>query len=55
MCDNFFDDDGIDALEMALILAVTEEMEEESKTPLSDQQLTPEQMLETPNDYLDEE
>lgn len=53
MC--FIDDDGIDALEMALILGITEEMEEESKTPLADQPLTFEQILETPNDYLDEE
>jgi len=53
MCDNFFDDDGIDALEMALILAVSEEISEENSTPLSDEPLSQAEMLKSGNEIFD--
>ena len=48
-------DDGIDAEEMAVILGITEEIEEEAKTKLSEDPLTPEEMLKSGNEIMDEE
>ena len=51
MCD--FDDDGIGAEEMGIILGITDEIEEEANTKLSEEPLTPEEMLKTGNDIFD--
>ena len=48
-------DDGIDATEMALILGITEEIEEELNTKLSEEPLTPEEILKTGNEIFDNE
>ena len=54
MCDFF--DDGIGAEEMGIILGITDELDEEARAKLIDNEpLTPDEMLETPFDYLDEE
>ena len=49
MCDDYF----IDAFEMGLILGITDELEEEAKTPLTEEPLSPDEMLKTPFDDLD--
>ena len=59
MCDNgdFFDD-GIGAGELGIFLGISEELQQEEKAKRLEKEnepLTPEEMLETPFDYLDEE
>ena len=58
MCDNgdFFDD-GI-GVELGIFLGISEELSEEERAKLLEkynEPLNPDEMLETPFDYLDEE
>jgi len=47
-------DDGIDAQEMGIILGITEEIEEEEAAKkISNDPLTPEEILKTENDVFD--
>ena len=47
-------DDGIDAEELALILGITDEIEEEYRSlQVSNDPLTPEEMLKTGNEIFD--
>jgi len=59
MCDNgdFFDE-GIDAELLGIFLGISEELSEEEaakQLEKDNEPLTPDEMLETPFDYLDEE
>ena len=59
MCDNgdFFDD-GIGAEQLGILLGISEELSEEEAAKQLDKEnepLTPDEMLETPFDYLDQE
>ena len=56
MCDFF--DDGIGAEEMGIILGITDELDEEARAKQLDKEnepLTPDEMLKTPFDYLNDE
>ena len=47
-------DDGIDAQEMGILLGITDEIEEEeAANKISNEPLTPEEMLKTGNDVFD--
>lgn len=59
MCDNgdFFDG-GIGAEELDIFLGISQELQEEERAKRlekDNEPLTPDEMLETPFDYLDEE
>ena len=54
MCD-FIDDDGIDALEIGLILGFTDEMGEETTTKLSETPISSKELLKTRNEIFDED
>jgi len=55
MCD-FFDDDGIGAEEMGIILGITDELDEEARARLIDNEpMSLDEMLKTPLDELDED
>lgn len=57
MCDDFFDD-GIGAEELGIFLGISEELQEEEQAKQLEKEnepLTPDEMLDTSFDYLDEE
>ena len=57
MCDDFFDD-GIGAEELSIFLGISEELQEEEEVKQLEKEnepLTPDEMLETPFDYLNDE
>ena len=59
MCDNVgFFDDGIGAEGLGIFLGISDELQEEEQAKLLEKEnesLTPDEMLETPFDYLDDE